>query len=268
MGDRFRDYIKECIAEAPNAFRRGMVIVTVLANLAIAGALLLGWHLNALTSTQLMRAGAAIAVLELLLIVPFRLWKSNKAEIERLNAQIAQKIKILDVLEHRDAFNGMRTFELEIQNDSEVELTNCLAKVTAISLFKLNPDGAQDYSAPYIRHLPLALRTSRNVDRDGGGPFHLRAREIKKIPIFSRQDGFGKDVQINFEKGAPEFLAHITLVSICDLEVTVYGAPNPPKENIHIAVDGAIVKVTHTSLNSNLHLESGARHPSRLPQLN
>ena len=53
----------------------------------IAGALLLGWHLNALTSTQLMRAGAAIAVLELLLIVPFRLWKSNKAEIERLNLE-------------------------------------------------------------------------------------------------------------------------------------------------------------------------------------
>jgi hypothetical protein len=174
----------------------------------------------------------------------YKVWGSEHKQILELEERLRPKIKVLGMIEHRDSFNGVRTFEMEIKNDSEDELTNCLAKVTAINLFKMNPDGAQDYSAPYIRHLPLALRTAKNVDRDGGGPFHLRARETKKIPIFSRQDGMGKDLQLNFEKGAPEFLKHITMISTCDLEITIYGAPNPPKEKIHLAVETGVLRAT------------------------
>lgn len=82
MPARLRDYIVECAQEIPNAFRRGVVAVTLLTNAALAVALYAGWHMNAFTTLQLWTAAVAMAALEIVLIAPYRLWKSNKAAIE------------------------------------------------------------------------------------------------------------------------------------------------------------------------------------------
>src|SRR4051794_33348222 len=79
MAVGFKDYLWECLSEAPSAFRRGVIAVTILANIAIVGGLYLGWHLNAFSTFQLWSAAAAVAALEVVLILPYRLWKSNKA---------------------------------------------------------------------------------------------------------------------------------------------------------------------------------------------
>jgi hypothetical protein len=74
-------------------FRRGMIVVAILANAALIGALYLGWHLSAFKALQLVSAGVLFAVLEVLIFFPYRLWKSNKSEIDRLNARLAPKLK-------------------------------------------------------------------------------------------------------------------------------------------------------------------------------
>jgi hypothetical protein len=167
----------------------------------------------------------------------YAIWKFEREKVIDLEEKLRPKIKVVGIHERRNSLNAERTFELEIKNDSEDELANCLAKVTAISVFKINLDGKQiDYSAPYRRDLPLGLKTARNLDHDGEGPFHLRAHETKKVLIFSRQDGIGKDLRINFESGAPEYLQRITVVSTCDLDIEIYGAPSPPRERLHLAI--------------------------------
>jgi hypothetical protein len=168
----------------------------------------------------------------------YTIWKHERERVIDLEEKLRPKIKVLSICEQLNSLNAERTFELEIKNDSEDELTNCLAKITAISIFKKNPGGIQlDYSAPYREKLPVALRTTRNVERGGGAPFHLRARETKRIPVCTRQDGPGKELQINCEPGVPEYFFHIKSVSTCDLEIEIYGAPSPPKERLHFVVD-------------------------------
>jgi hypothetical protein len=83
----FKNYVWECLQDAPSAYRRGAIAVTILANVVIALGLYLGWHLNAFTALQLSTAAVAIAALELVLMLPYRLWKSNKAEIAALRTQ-------------------------------------------------------------------------------------------------------------------------------------------------------------------------------------
>jgi|1186.fasta_scaffold22578_3 hypothetical protein len=88
MAVGFKDYLWECLSEAPSAFRRGVIAVTILANIAIVGGLYLGWHLNAFSTFQLWSAAAAVAALEVVLILPYRLWKSNKATIRDLTDRL------------------------------------------------------------------------------------------------------------------------------------------------------------------------------------
>jgi hypothetical protein len=163
--------------------------------------------------------------------------------IAELEERLKPRIEVLNVHEERNAVTGLRTFELEVRNTSETELANCLAKVTDINVFKLNPDGRQDYSSVYARYLPLALKTSRNLALRGGGPFHLRANESKKIPVCSRQDGFGRDLEMHFEEGAPDYMTRITMISECSVEVTIFGAASPPAVNIRFKLEnGALTK--------------------------
>jgi hypothetical protein len=113
-----KDYISECLQEAPFAFRRGVVVVTIIANLVLALGLYLGWHLNALTSFQITTAAVIIAGLEIILILPYRLWKSNKAEINLLKAtadQKKEKRRLLDEIGELRA--EMINLRIEMDND-------------------------------------------------------------------------------------------------------------------------------------------------------
>jgi hypothetical protein len=86
MAEGFKDYVWECLREVPSAFRRGVILVTILANVILAVGLYLGWHLNALTPFQISSVAILIAILEIILILPYRLWKANKTEIAQLRA--------------------------------------------------------------------------------------------------------------------------------------------------------------------------------------
>jgi hypothetical protein len=93
MGNSLKDYLREGVLEIPNAFRRGVVIVTLLANSILAVAIYAGWHLSAFTAQQTWAAAAALTLLEIALILPFRLWKANRATIEALH----QKLKLMGI---------------------------------------------------------------------------------------------------------------------------------------------------------------------------
>jgi hypothetical protein len=71
---------------------------------------------------------------------------------------------------------------------------------------------------PYRQELPLALMTARNVERNGGGPFHLRAGETKKIPVCWYQVS-QRSLQMNFEAGVPDHMLDITFISEADLVI-------------------------------------------------
>jgi hypothetical protein len=93
-GNDLKNYIGACLAEAPNAFRRGIVAVTALANIALLVALLVGWHLQAITALQISTVAIVIAALEIVLILPYRLWKANVAEIASLENRLTPKLKL------------------------------------------------------------------------------------------------------------------------------------------------------------------------------
>lgn len=39
-------------------------------------------------------------------------------------------------------------------------------------------------------------------------------------------------------------MSRITMISACDLEITIFGAASPPKEEIHLAVENGMLKMT------------------------
>jgi hypothetical protein len=85
MAYNFKDYLIECLHEAPHAWRKGAIAMTVLINVALVGLVYLGWHLDAYPVSYFLIGTSAIALLDVLIIFPFKLWKANKAEIQRLN---------------------------------------------------------------------------------------------------------------------------------------------------------------------------------------
>jgi hypothetical protein len=102
--------------------------------------------------------------------------------------------KIEESAETYKLYGTKRVFELEINNTGP-NLDNCLCKITHIS--------AMDATTPHVRHLPRALLTSRNAERYGSGPFHLRTGEPKRIPFCSRLDGRQQEICFSYE-GTPD----------------------------------------------------------------
>ncbi|WP_456623868.1 MULTISPECIES: hypothetical protein [unclassified Bradyrhizobium] len=89
MSGGFKEYAWECAAEIPNAFRRGVVVVTLLANLILAIGLHLGWQNSPFTTLQIWTAAVAVSALEIILILPYRLWKTSRSTIDELKKQLA-----------------------------------------------------------------------------------------------------------------------------------------------------------------------------------
>jgi len=89
MAEGFKDYVGNACERRPARFGAGFIAMTILANLILALGLYLGWHLNAFTTLQISTVAVCMAALEIVLILPYRLWKSNKAEVAANNAEIA-----------------------------------------------------------------------------------------------------------------------------------------------------------------------------------
>jgi hypothetical protein len=179
---------------------------------------------------------------------------NQKRKIEEFEERLRAKIKFIGI---HEAFNSAnvygleRHFELEIKNDSGMELTNCLAKITAIKLEKFPMfDGtpASDWTSVYAAHLPVALRTKRNKERDGGGPFNLRAGETKKISLCSRLDGPKSDTEMHWE--TPQDQKNIYGLKHCEIEIQFYGSATPTIERFDLDVnDKGELRVIHREQN-------------------
>ena len=82
--------IKGCLwalaQEVLPAFRRGVVAVTALAYILLAGAYILVGGSFALSTFQLWTGALVIAIAEVLVVLPYRLWKANVTEINTLKS--------------------------------------------------------------------------------------------------------------------------------------------------------------------------------------
>lgn len=74
-------------------------------------------------------------------------------------------------------------------------------------------------------------------ERDGGGPFHLRAGETKKISLCSRPDGDRTPLFIHYEPGLRPFMYEIPSFLEAELEINIHGAPSPTVERLQMSVD-------------------------------
>jgi hypothetical protein len=75
--------------------------MTVLVNAAMLGFLYLGVHLTAYPTSYFLIGTAIIAALDVIVILPFKLWKANKAEIAKLKGNYAGARKELWTLRDR-----------------------------------------------------------------------------------------------------------------------------------------------------------------------
>jgi hypothetical protein len=186
-------------------------------------------------------------------LAAYRIWKAERERVLTLEEHLRPKIKLLAVHQSiADYADFRRVAEIEIQNDSGEELSNCLVKVTNISVTCIaGRDGEErreDASAVHGYDLPAALQTARNVARDGGGPFQLRAGETRKISLCSRPDGDRTPLFIHYEPGLRPFMYEIASFLEAELEINIHGAPSPTVERVQMSVDDrGELAVSHTA---------------------
>jgi hypothetical protein len=94
MPSDFRTYIAECYGQAPHAWRRGAVVMTVIINVVLLGALLLGSQFTQYPTAYFLIGTAVVAALDVLIILPYRLWTANRAEIASLKERLAPKFDL------------------------------------------------------------------------------------------------------------------------------------------------------------------------------
>jgi hypothetical protein len=89
MGPSVKDYLRALAREMLPAFRRGVIVVTGAAYvLFVATYLILGWHLS-LSTLQLWTGALGIAALEVIVVLPYRLWKANMVRIAELENELS-----------------------------------------------------------------------------------------------------------------------------------------------------------------------------------
>src|SRR5262245_49762399 len=91
---QLKEYVIACCCEAPNSWRRGSVAMAMIINIALVGILYLGWHLDAYPTSYFLMGAAVIAALDIVLILPYKLWRANRAEIDRLREQLRPNLKV------------------------------------------------------------------------------------------------------------------------------------------------------------------------------
>jgi hypothetical protein len=86
MVPNIKGYLSALAQEVLPAFRRGVIAVTALAYIVLVGAYFLVGGTFALSTIQLWTGALVIAIAEVLIILPYRLWKANVTEINALKA--------------------------------------------------------------------------------------------------------------------------------------------------------------------------------------
>jgi hypothetical protein len=83
----FKEYFFECCREAPHAWRRAAVITTIVINLIMVGLVFLGWHLAAYPTAYFLGLTALLALLQVLIVLPFKLWQAQRLELDALRGR-------------------------------------------------------------------------------------------------------------------------------------------------------------------------------------
>ena len=84
MSDDLKTYLRELVAEAPNSWRKGQVVMAVVINLAIIALVAVGVQFTNYPMPYFIAGTLAVAMLDVLVILPFKLWKANRTEIASL----------------------------------------------------------------------------------------------------------------------------------------------------------------------------------------
>jgi len=87
-----RTYLAECCAQAPHSWRAGSVVMAVLINGALLVGLYVGWHLEAYPIAYFLAGAALVAALDIVLILPFKLWKAERAKLNELENKLQPKL--------------------------------------------------------------------------------------------------------------------------------------------------------------------------------
>jgi hypothetical protein len=86
MVPNIKGYLQALAQEVLPAFRRGVIAVTALAYIILAGAYFLLGHTFSLSTFQLWTGALAIAAVEVMVVLPYRLWKANVTELNALRS--------------------------------------------------------------------------------------------------------------------------------------------------------------------------------------
>ena len=197
------------------------------------------WRLGVFSDTRFGQIIWVCLAIGAAWLAAYQVWKVESERVLKLEEELRPKITLVNATAALPPQGMDRVLEIEIRNDSGEELTNCLAKVVGIlAIRRAGPRGndEDDMSSIYLPHPPLALRTTRNFERGGGGPFHLRAGETKKIQIASRSDGTDSALQIFYEDGKPKYMYQIPSMKFCELDIAIYGAKRALEKKILLSV--------------------------------
>jgi hypothetical protein len=170
----------------------------------------------------------------------YRFWSAEHASVLSLKEKLRPKIKVINFQCDFLPLSDGRLFEFEVKNDSGEHLQSCLAVVTAMSPTRWaghRSEDSENMASIYLPNLPLALRTVRNLERDGDGPFNLRPGQTKKIAVCSRRDGQFEELRMFFEPGKDSYMYHVPNFKSCDIEISLLGAPSPTVERFKLGLN-------------------------------
>ena len=91
----------------PKSWRKGAVVATILINVALFALIYLGWHFDRYPTPWFLGLTTLVAFLDVVLILPYRLYKANRAEIATLKKQ---RDDLQDIRAHEDTLNKLSIF--------------------------------------------------------------------------------------------------------------------------------------------------------------
>lgn len=159
----------------------------------------------------------------------YKVWQLERKKVLGYEDALRPKIALTGIIPHEQLIkdgSSYYTFDLKITNCATA-LENCLVKIDEI----VPTDG----SIVKTHHLPHSLRTARNNEREGGGPFHMRANESKVVQLCARGGGAQAEWSIFYEPGAN--IPSMKGTSECDLVIGIYSEAMPTKARVQLRVD-------------------------------
>jgi hypothetical protein len=173
MASELKAYIIALCRQAPLSWRRWSFIMSAGVSIATIFFLLLGWRLDAVSGTVTACGVSAIAVLDILVLFPYQLWKANTAEIKSLRNQLTPRLKFTREI-RKEGGAGRYCAYMTVRNSSlSDKMTNCRCEIAVL----------EDASGQVVER-NIGLRTKGQLPQELGGRFNLDQGSEKEIPLF------------------------------------------------------------------------------------